>query len=89
MLADFNCMKPDGKMMKKPPYSDAQISEAIGMAWADDVSFDQIKQKLGLTEAETIILMRTNLKPASFRAWRKRVTGRKTKHAKLLRLQSL
>jgi uncharacterized protein (TIGR03643 family) len=58
---------------------------AIGMAWADDVSFEQIKQKLDLSEADTIDLMRTHLKPGSFRAWRKRVSGRKTKHAKLLR----
>jgi uncharacterized protein (TIGR03643 family) len=49
------------------------------------VSFEQIKQKLYLSEADTIDLMRTHLKPGSFRAWRKRISGRKTKHAKLLR----
>ncbi len=73
--------------MKKPVYSEALISEAIGMAWADDVSFDDIKRKIGLAEADIIDLMRANLKPSSFRLWRKRVSGRKTKHAKLLRPQ--
>ncbi len=78
-------MAANGQKMKKAVYSEALISEAIGMAWADDESFEQIKQKLDLSEADTIDLMRTHLKPGSFRAWRKRVSGRKTKHAKLLR----
>ncbi len=85
MLALGQCFQPNGEMMDKPDTSDALISEAIAMAWADDVSFDKIRQKLGLTESDTIKLMRTHLKPSSFRLWRKRVSGRKTKHAKLLR----
>eukprot|EP01037_Dinobryon_pediforme_P006192 gene6192-6259_t len=58
----------------------ADIHEVIGLAWADDVTFEAIEQKLGLSEANVIALMRANLKPGSFRAWRKRVSGRKTKH---------
>ncbi len=85
MLALGQCFQPNGEMMDKPDTSDALISEAIAMAWADDVSFDKIREKLGLTESDTIKLMRTHLKPSSFRLWRKRVSGRKTKHAKLLR----
>jgi uncharacterized protein (TIGR03643 family) len=65
--------------------SDALISEAIALAWADDVSFETIKEKLGLTEPEIIRLMRGSLKPSSFRLWRKRVSGRKAKHKMLLR----
>lgn len=52
------------------------------MAWADRVTFEEIEQRMGLTEAEVIRLMRSNLKPPSFRRWRKRVSGRKTKHRK-------
>lgn len=58
----------------------ALISHIIGLAWADDVSFDRIKRDFGLTEADVIRTMRRNLKPASFRVWRKRVSGRASKH---------
>lgn len=58
------------------------ISEIIALAWADDVSFDAIERAHGLAEKEVIALMRTNLKPGSYRVWRKRVTGRKAKHEK-------
>ena len=93
MLPDTDSSESSGKMMKKTVsrdvLSEALISEAIAMAWADDVSFDRIKEKLGLSEPDTIRLMRTHLKPTSFRLWRKRVSGRKTKHAKLLRPENL
>jgi uncharacterized protein (TIGR03643 family) len=57
-------------------------SEVIEMAWADEVSFDAIEAATGLSEAEVIALMRRELKPASFRMWRKRVSGRASKHAR-------
>ena len=60
--------------MVKPTLSEAQISEAIALAWADDVSFETINEKLGLTEPDIILLMRGALKPSSFRLWRKRVS---------------
>jgi uncharacterized protein (TIGR03643 family) len=61
------------------------IHEAIALAWADDVSFDEIEKRLGLTEGEVIRIMRGNLKAGSFRVWRARVSGRKAKHSKLMR----
>ena len=70
------------------PQTEAFISDIIRMAWAYDVSFDKIKKERGLTEAEVIKIMRSNLKAGSFKLWRKRVTGRSSKHekrAKLLR----
>ena len=73
------------KILSKNALSDATISEAIALAWADDVSFETIKEKLGLTEPEIIRLMRGSLKPSSFRLWRKRVSGRKAKHKMLMR----
>ena len=54
----------------------------IWAAWADRVSFDEIREQTGLSEGEVIKVMRRHLKPGSFRLWRKRVSGRGTKHRK-------
>mgnify|MGYP001354455414 CR=1 FL=1 len=59
--------------------------ELIGMAWADRISFEEIKKKTGLSEKEVIKIMRKNLKRKSFLLWRKRVRGRITKHRKLFK----
>ncbi len=61
----------------------ALIDEIIGLAWADDVTFESIEMQTGYTEDEVIDVMRRELKPSSFRLWRERVSGRKSKHAKL------
>ena len=53
------------------------------MAWEDRTPFEAITQQFGLNEAEVIKLMRRELKRASFKLWRKRVTGRQTKHVAL------
>jgi len=58
-------------------------NKIIDMAWCDKTSFDDIKAQMGVSEAEVIRIMRKNLKPSSFRMWRKRVTGRITKHKML------
>ena len=55
-------------------------SEVIAMAWSDKVAFEDITVLTGLSEAETIRVMRQNLKPSSFRLWRQRVSGRAAKH---------
>lgn len=55
-------------------------SELVAMAWDDETSFDQIKTQSGLSEAEIIKIMRTHMQPSSFRMWRKRVSGRASKH---------
>ena len=56
------------------------IDRVIEMAWEDRTTFDAIEFQFGLTEPLVIALMRSELKPGSFRAWRKRVSGRQTKH---------
>jgi len=43
------------------------------MATSDHVSFDQIRAQYGLGLDQVKALMRQNLKPGSYRAWRKRV----------------
>ncbi len=55
------------------------------MAWADRISFEEIKKKTGLSEKEVIKIMRKNLKKKSYILWRKRVRGRLTKHRKLFK----
>jgi len=61
-----------------------QVSRIIRYAWEDRTTFEQIEERTGLTERQVIEVMRRELKPSSFRMWRKRVTGRVTKHRKLL-----
>jgi uncharacterized protein (TIGR03643 family) len=70
----------------KVEHSPADLSEIIGLAWADDVSFDKIKRNKGVSEREVIIIMRRNLKPRSFEIWRGRVSGRKMKHERKSKL---
>lgn len=64
---------------------DVFIDQVIDLARSDDVSFDAINARTGLAEKEVIRIMRRHLKPASFRRWRERVSGRVTKHQKRLR----
>ena len=61
-------------------FDEAEIDRIIGMAWEDRTSLDVIKDQFGTSEAEVIKIMRANMKRSSFKMWRKRVTGRKTKH---------
>jgi uncharacterized protein (TIGR03643 family) len=69
-------------MTTSPPHlSAADIDRVIQMAWEDRTSFDAIEAQFALNESEVIKLMRTELKRSSFEMWRKRVTGRKTKHS--------
>ncbi|HEX4855516.1 MAG TPA: TIGR03643 family protein [Limnobacter sp.] len=72
--------------MSKPlrsQLSEEEISRVLEMAWEDRTPFEAIEQQFGLDESQTIELMRSQMKASSFRMWRKRVTGRKTKHLKL------
>ncbi|TQV72303.1 TIGR03643 family protein [Aliikangiella marina] len=63
--------------------SEAQISRIIEMAWEDRTPFEAIEKNYGLNEAQVIKLMRRELRLSSFKLWRKRVSGRKTKHVNL------
>ncbi len=63
--------------------TEEEIDRVIGMAWEDRTPFEAIEFQFGLSEADVIELMRRELKPSSWRMWRKRVQGRKTKHIAL------
>jgi uncharacterized protein (TIGR03643 family) len=69
-------------MRKKPDQQlpDQDVDRIIEMAWEDRTPFDAIEVQFGLSEQEVIQLMRRQLKPSSWRMWRKRVQGRSTKH---------
>lgn len=53
--------------------TNADKSAIIEMALSDHTSFDTIKAEYGISEKEVVVLMRENLRPGSYRAWRKRV----------------
>lgn len=64
-------------------FNGIEVDRIIEMAWEDRTTFEAIKIQFGLKEQEVINLMRKEMKLKSFRIWRKRVQGRKTKHEKL------
>ena len=64
-------------------FSEAEINRIVAMAWEDRTSFDVIKNQFGISESDVIKIMRTNMKRSSFKMWRERVRGRKTKHLAL------
>ena len=61
-------------------FSDRDINRIVEMAWEDRTSFDAIEAQFGIPEKDVIKIMRKEMKPSSFRMWRKRVQGRSTKH---------
>lgn len=67
---------------QRPEPSAGSTDWVIWAAWADRVSFDEIEARSGYREEDVIKLMRRELKPSSFRLWRKRVSGKGTKHRK-------
>ena len=67
----------------KKNFSVEQIDRIIEMAWEDRTPFEAITFQFGISEAETIAIMRTELKRSSFNLWRKRVnSGISQKHLK-------
>ena len=67
-------------LTKNPEPKSTSQEWIIWAAWADRVTFEEIRERTGYSEAKVIKLMRKTLKPGSFRLWRKRVSGRSTKH---------
>ncbi len=67
--------------MELPELDSETIDRVLEMAWEDRTTFEAIELQFGLTEPQVIALMRREMQASSFRMWRKRVTGRDTKHA--------
>lgn len=60
-------------MGKTPDLDPAALSEIIEMALSDHITFAEIKLQTGLGEDDVKAVMRSHLKPGSYRAWRRRV----------------
>ncbi len=76
----IECIEQSVNDVHERELSAAQRSRVIEMAWEDRTTFEAIEHSYGLNEAGVIKLMRQELKPSSFRLWRKRVSSRATKH---------
>ena len=63
-------------------FNKEEINRIIEMAWEDRTPFSAIEFQFGIKENDVRKIMRTNLKESSFKLWRERVKGRKTKHSK-------
>ena len=73
--------------IKNPEPKMGSPNWVIWAAWADRVTFEEIKEKSGLRESEVIKLMRSQLKPSSFRLWRKRVKNKSIKHRRKFEIE--
>ena len=73
--------RPQTKV-KNPEPNRTSPDWVIWAAWADRITFEEIKKKTGKSENEVIKIMRKSLKPSSFRLWRKRVHSKSIKHRK-------
>lgn len=77
------CQVVGGPVLGRLALSESDISRVVEMAWEDRTAFEAIEAQFGLKESAVIALMRRHMKPSSFRMWRKRMAGRRTKHAAL------
>ena len=63
-------------------FTEVELDRIIEMAWEDRTPFEAIEFQFGIKENEVRKIMRTHMKESSFKMWRERVKGRKTKHSK-------
>ena len=63
-------------------FNDTEIDRIIEMAWEDRTPFEAIFFQFGIKENDVRKIMRSHMKESSFKLWRERVKGRKTKHSK-------
>jgi len=64
-------------------FNKEDISRIIEMAWEGRIPFEAIEFQFGLKENDVREIMHRELKDPSFKMWRKRVSGRTTKHLSL------
>ena len=67
---------------KNPEPEDQSPDWVVWAAWADRITFEDIKKKTGYSESDVIKIMRRSLKPSSFKLWRKRAKNKSIKHRK-------
>ena len=71
--------------VKKPEPPMGTEDWIIWAAWADRITFEEIRKKSGLRESQVIEIMRKRLKPRSFKLWRARASQTSHKHQKLFK----
>ena len=71
---------PVTRVMRSIENDDEFIELVVRFAWADRITFEEIEERLGLSESDVIALMKRHQSPQTFRRWRERVSGRATKH---------
>ena len=76
---------PQTKKKNAEPKDIRSIDWILWAAWADRITFEEIFRKTGKTEKDVISIMRNNIKPNSFKLWRKRVRHKSIKHQKLFK----
>ena len=72
--------------VKNPEPNSMSPDWVVWAAWADRVTFEEIKKRSGYSECDVIKIMRKKLKPSSFRLWRKRAKNQSIKHRKKFEL---
>ena len=73
----------DDTRVKKPEPILGTDSWVIWAAWADRITFEEIREKTGLSRSRGHHIDEIAIEEDSFRIWRKRVSMRRTKHRKL------
>ena len=73
--------------VKNPEPKKKDENWIIWAAWADRITFEEIKEQTGKSESDVIKIMRRNLKSGSFRLRRKRVHNKSIKHRKKFNLE--
>lgn len=71
------------KIAEQYELTERDVDRIIEMAWEDRTPFEAIRFQFGLPEAAVIRLMKQEMHLKSWKRWRARVQGRKTKHAHL------
>ena len=74
--------RPVTKTSNPQPKNKKTKDWIIWAAWADRVTFEDIKRETGKSESEVIKIMRSSLKSSSFKLWRKRVHTKSIKNLK-------
>ena len=75
-------LRPITRTANPEPQDKNSISWIIWAAWADRITFEDIKEQTGKSESEVIKIMRKNLSESSFKLWRKRTNNQSIKHRK-------
>ena len=75
-------LRPITRTANPEPQDKNSLSWIIWAAWADRITFEDIKEQTGKSESEVIKIMRKNLSESSFKLWRKRTHNQSIKHRK-------